>query len=115
MLKLIIIKKRFYSMKIALMMLCILFFTFILGCVPLEKRKRLFVEERNRDIGKAVDNVVVPDPDDIIKIDEEKSKYFYQFKNSGCQWIYIVDNKNKKIISWEFISDPDLCFLTFRW
>lgn len=97
-------------MKIVL----ISFLTLIIGCVSIEKGRRLFVEERNYDIGRVVYDVPLPEPNDIIKVDEEKSKYLYKIKNSGCQWVNIVDNENKQIISWEFISDPDLCFLELK-
>lgn len=101
-------------MKTVLITFIILFLTSIIGCVSIEKRRLIFIDERNFDIGRVVFDVPLPEPIDIIKIDEAKSKYLYKFEDSGCQWIYIVDNKSKRIISWEFISDPDFCYIEFK-
>lgn len=70
--------------------------TSILGCVSIQKGRHLFIEERNRDIGRVIYNVPLPEPNEILKIDERKSKYLYTIKSTGCQWINIIDNKTKK-------------------
>ena len=100
--------------KTVLLIITIALLTSILGCLSIERGRLLFVEERNYDIGRVIYNVPLPEPNEIIKIDERKSKYLYKVKSTGCLWFNIIDNKTKKIISWEFISDPDLCYLEFK-
>ena len=89
----------------------------IVGCASLEDRKRMFVEDRNFDIGRFIYEASVPEPVYIVSNSTETSQYIYEFKNTGCRWVYVVDNMTKKIISWKFDGDPDLCYLEFsgRW
>ncbi len=82
----------------------------------LQFRKEMFITRRNNDIGKYIDNILLPDPIQIIKIDEYQSKYIYEYTKTKCQWFYIIRNDTNEIISWDYISDPDLCYheLTIR-
>lgn len=82
----------------------------------LQFKKEMFITRRNNDIGKYVYNIPLPDPIQIIKIDEYQSKYIYEYKETKCQWLYIIRNDTKEIMSWDYISDPYLCYheLTIR-
>ncbi len=79
---------------------------FVISCVS----HKAFVDYRNNSIGRPLWHVSVPKPYRITQIDDDKSEYFYEYKNTGCQWAYFVDNKTQNIISWQFISSPDLCY-----
>jgi len=71
-----------------------------------------FVRSRDHDIGKAIWQAGVPDPVSIEPIDGQTSRYIYKYKNSGCRFAYTVDNHDKQVLSWQFLSDPDRCYTT---
>ncbi len=73
---------------------------------------KMFVGERNFDIGRVITDVPVPDPIEIEPIDDQTSRYIIEFKDTGCRWSYTVENSTKKILSWQYISNPDLCYMT---
>ncbi len=73
--------------------------------------KQLFVRERDFDIGRSIKEVPLPSPTEIMPVNEQTSLYIYEFKNTGCRWSYTVDNETKKVRSWQFVSDPDLCYM----
>ena len=101
--------------RISTLLLLLLFL--IDGCASFEDKKRMFVEGRNYDIGRLIQEVSVPEPVDIVSDSKETSQYIFEFKDTGCRWVYIVDNITKKIVSWRYDSSPDLCYLEFsgRW
>jgi len=100
--------------KVKIFLTAIFTFGLLNSCISHERAKQLFVYERNYDIGRVVTVVPLPKPTKILPIDKESSLYIYEFKNTGCQWSYVVDDSTKIILSWKFISDPDLCYLKLR-
>jgi hypothetical protein len=84
------------------------------GCVSHENAKRLFLRDRDFDVGRTVSSVPLAPPIKIEPIDERTSLYIYEFKDTGCCWSYTVDNETKKIISWKLISNPDTCYVKFK-
>ena len=91
-----------------LTMLCV-------SCVSHERAKLLFVRERDFDKGRLIDVVRVPPPARVEPINERTSRYIYEFKDGGCRWFYVVDNKTHTVISWQYMSDPNLCFMELKY
>lgn len=81
------------------------------GCVSHEQAKQMFVQHRNFDQGRSVREVPLPPLVRVEPINDKTSLYIYEFKATGCRWSYTVDNETKKILSWKYISDPDLCYM----
>lgn len=71
-----------------------------------------FVYDRNFDIGRSFRDIPIPDPIKIEPIDDQTSRYIFEFKDTGCRWAYTVDNKTMHILSWQYISEPDRCYTT---
>ena len=71
-----------------------------------------FVRSLDDDIGKTTKEAWVPDPSSVEPIDDQTSRYVYEYKDTGCQWFYVVDNRTNRILSWQFISDPNRCYMT---
>lgn len=80
------------------------------SCMSQTEKRNMFINRRNSDIGKVLYSVPVPDPISITEINSKQSKYVYHNKRTGCQWLYIVDNETHKIVSWDYVSDPNLCY-----
>jgi hypothetical protein len=81
------------------------------SCVSHERAKLMFIQERDFDKGRTVREVPLPEPVKMESINEHSTLYIYEFKDTGCRWSYTVDNETKRILSWQFISDPDLCYM----
>jgi len=82
------------------------------ACVSHESAKRDFIAQRNWDIGKHVESISAPQ--EIIQaVDVSSSEYHYEDKTTGCAWVYMVDNETKKIISWKYSGNPDLCYVKY--
>jgi len=92
----------------------VLVLTCNLSCVSHERAKQMFVDARDYDVGRIVTQIPLPPPIKIVPLNKDASVYIYEFKNTGCQWSYVVDNTSKRVVSWQFISDPDLCYLRLR-
>lgn len=88
--------------------------TLFVNCISHERAKQMFVENRDFDVGRIVSVVPLPPPNRIEPIDKRTSLYIYEFKDTGCSWSYTVNNETKRILSWKFISDPDLCYMKLR-
>ena len=71
-----------------------------------------FVRSRDYDIGKTIREAGVPDPVSIEPIDDQTSRYIFEYKDTGCRFAYTVDNQTKRVLSWKFLSDPDRCYTT---
>ncbi|MGD0278630.1 MAG: hypothetical protein ABSC11_04935 [Smithella sp.] len=82
-----------------------------MSCVSHEQAKLLFIRERDFDKGRTVKEVPLPEPVKVESINDHTSLFIYEFKTTGCRWSYTVDDETKRIISWQFISDPDLCYM----
>ncbi len=91
--------------------LLLLLTTMSIGCLSHDQAKLLFIQERDFDRGRLIRQVPLPQPIKIEVVDEKTSLYIYEFKRTGCQWSYTVDNESKRILSWQYISDPDLCYM----
>ncbi len=73
---------------------------------------RAFVQARGYDIGKPVREVHAS-PDPIIEpIDDQTSRYIFEYKDTGCRWSNAVDNRTGRILSWQYVSDPNRCYMT---
>ncbi len=83
----------------------------ILGGVGCASRKE-FIRSRDYDIGKTTREAWVPDPISIEPINDLTSRYIYEYKETGCRFAYTVDNLTKRVLSWQFLSDPDRCYTT---
>lgn len=101
-------------MKTRLTILIVLALPLLSSCLSRERAKEMFVESRDFDVGRKVTEVPLGNPSSIAPIDEHTSLYIYEFQNTGCKWSYVVDNNTKRVLSWKFISDPDLCYLRMR-
>ncbi len=72
-----------------------------------------FVRNRDFDVGSIVTlSPFLSKPLRIESLDSKTSRYIYEFRNTGCQWAYIVDNTTKEVLSWEYVSDPKLCYMS---
>jgi len=91
----------------------LLMMVLILGCVSREQARRLFVQERDYDMGRNIVEVPLPPPNKIEPIDNDTSAFVYETRHTGCRFSYVIDNKTKRVRSWQFLSDPDLCYLEF--
>jgi len=93
------------------LMFTVLLYSFVLvGCISFNAKRTLFINTRNYDIGRKIDVVPVPDPIEIKAISVDHEIYVFQYVNTGCRWCYIVDKSTKEIISWEYLSNSDLCY-----
>ncbi len=82
------------------------------ACVSHESAKRDFIAQRDWDVGKYVKSISAP-PTIIQPVDINSSEYHYEDKTTGCAWVYMVDNKIKKIIPWKYFGNPDLCYVKY--
>ena len=78
------------------------------GCTS----RKEFIRSCNYDIGKTIREAGVPDPVSIEPIDDQTSRYIFEYKDTGCRFAYTVDNQTKRVLSWQFLSDPDRCYTT---
>ena len=85
------------------------------GCMSLTKKQQMFKDHREYDIGRSICDIPVPEPTEISPTHNGKSEYLFEFKNTGCQWIYVVDDSTHKVESWRYVSDPQKCFLEINW
>ena len=75
----------------------------------------MFRDERDYDIGRVFSGIPIPEPTKITPIDKEKAEYLIEFKDTGCQWIYVVNMTTKIVESWRYVSDPQKCYLEINW
>ena len=78
------------------------------GCTS----RKEFIRSRNGDIGKTIREAWVPNPVRIEPIDDQTSRYIFEYKEAGCRFAYTVDNQTKRVLSWQFLSAPDRCYTT---
>jgi hypothetical protein len=78
------------------------------SCMSSYQAKELFVREREFDKGKLITQIAAP-LIEVIPVNEQTSLYIYEFKKTGCRWSCTVDVRTQRILSWQFVSDPDLC------
>lgn len=83
----------------------------LLGCAS----TKMFVEERNYDVGRKVDFAYLADPIEITSYDEKLDKHLYSWDNSKCKFYYLVDKETKIVESWHYISEVKNCMLGFDW
>jgi hypothetical protein len=74
------------------------------GCTCRPSHKRL-VGHRNFDLGRLAGEIPEPDPK-VEPIDDQTSRYTYEYEDTVCQRANTVDNATHRILSWQFISDP---------
>ena len=84
------------------------FLILAVGCAS----HKMFVEECNFDVGRPIREIPLPHPTSIEPIDAQTSRYIYEYKNTGCRWSYTVDNKTERVLSWQYLSDPNCCYVT---
>jgi hypothetical protein len=99
-------------MKMKLAALVALALPLLSACLSHERARQMSIAERNFDIGRVVTEIPIPKPSSVVPLDEGTSLHVYEFKDTGCKWSYAVDNNTKRVLSWKFIGDPDLCYLT---
>ena len=75
----------------------------------------MFIDERNFDIGRELEETPIPEPIEIKSLGYGKSEYVYLYEHTGCKWAFIVSDETQKIESWRYISDPELCYLYTDW
>ena len=73
-----------------------------------------FIEYRNYDIGRNVDESFTPSPRKKSFHNPIQDKYLYESEN-GCQWVYYVNKETRIIESWAYVSSPDKCTLGYNW
>jgi hypothetical protein len=88
------------------------------ACSFPDRAREHFKESRNFDVGRRIEVIPLQDPQKIVATEKGYSEYHYAFYNpkakSECAWIYRVDD-SKKVLSWEYTSDPKACFSSFGW
>ena len=86
----------------------ILLFTFF-GCAT----NSHFIEYRNYDVGRKVDESFTPPPKMKLSYNATQDEYLYEL--DGCRWVYYVNKETKIIESWAYISSSDKCTLGYNW
>ena len=94
---------------IAMLLLSIM----MLGCVSHKQAMYLFVRERDYEIGRHISEVPLGAPTEIKPINEDTSEYVYNYYDAACRFSYAVDNKTKRVLSWRFLGEPDMCYVRF--
>ena len=75
----------------------------------------MFRDEMNYDIGRLFFGIPVPEPTTINPIENGKSEYLIEYKNTGCKFIYIVDDVSLVVEEWRYVSDPSKCYHRIDW
>ncbi len=88
------------------------------GCSSTNDKRNQFKQSRDFHIGRDINTVSMPFPDQIVLLDEGKVAYYYSFFNSHagkeCRLIYIVADKSYRILSWEYLGSKEACYQTLK-
>lgn len=97
-----------YSKFLAVLLLFALALT--AGCAPLEQRRQDFIDRRNAEIGNKFAQANLPAPVKITPLENGKTYYLFEDKESGCRWSIEVDEQSKTIDFWIYEGNPNLCY-----
>jgi len=85
------------------------------ACISRIKRRQMFRDAMNFNISRLFFEVPVPEPSKITPIGNGKSEYLIEYKNTGCKFVYVVDDSTLIIEKWRYVSDPCKCYHETGW
>ena len=78
------------------------------GCT--DAGREIGEDKLNRSVGHSVAGTYFETNPHIKRLEQGEIYRYLQRGKSGCDIDVIVDKKTKRIISWEYVSSPDLCW-----
>lgn len=79
------------------------------------RKQQMFVDAMDYNVGRPFRGCPVPEPSKITPVENGKSEYLIEYPNTGCQFIYVVDDETKIVESWRCVSDPCKCYHEIGW
>lgn len=91
----------------------------LMGCLGNLAPRQNFIDIMNGTVGENIDQMQPFDPGSKEKLIDTKimpngnleNKYFWKHPLGTCTYIYEIDSKTNKILSWRIEGNPDGCIV----